>query len=394
MLKRAGCLMLIVIPLLMAACGGDNGTKSEKAATWETNIGGSAFEVASRVVRTGDGAFVIAGTAGNAAAADVYVVKVNSSGETVWEQTIGGSGQETVRSLETTSDGGYLIAGATNSMGYGGFDTYVLKLTPDGHKQWEQAYGGNGDDDAIFARQAEATGYLMIGTTRTPDDESGSLLALRLTSTGAADGSETLVSDTNHVADAGARTADGGAVLVGQRTVAGSSFPGLWVLAVDATGALLWQNSFGSEILINPSAIIQTADGGYVIAGEAWPAGQENSDAYLAKTDAAGNLQWEKTFGSDKDDAINGLRQTADGGYILAGSTEAKLIQGTDVYLVKTDASGDIVWERTFGGESFDEGYDVDIAEDGGFVIAGRTASFGTGGGDFYVIRTDANGEL
>lgn len=136
-----------------------------------------------------------------------------------------------------------------------------------------------------------------------------------------------------------------------------------------------------------------TADGGYILTGMSWPAGEDyNSDMYLVKTDAYGELVWEKTFGGDQAEESYSVQEADDGGYVLFGTTKSFGKGGSDLYLVKTDSYGGKLWERTFGGRKADSGRSIAKTSDGGYIMIGYTKSFGGGAADIFAVKTDADG--
>jgi hypothetical protein len=378
-MRRTLPTILVVFSLLIAGCGGskkDDVTDSGALPTWEKTIGGEEFERANAIIAAPGGGYVVAGTIGPSDGSDVYLVKIDANGEIVWERTIGGSGLDEVFSLVATSDGGYLLAGNTNSMGYGEVDSYLLKVDGSGNKVWDHAYGGSGDDRSVFATSLGDTGYIVAGT-----DQTGTLIERIIRGEGAAD------------VYAGAATSDGGAIIACVDPSSGHTFADVYLIKLDATGAVLWENTYGGEMAIRPRSIAPVGQD-YIIAGDVSSSVDAKSNAYLARVDGSGNVVWEQTFGSNQHDELHCVVPTTDGGFILAGWTLAAIIRGSDAYLVKTSAAGVVEWERTFGGDSFDEGYGVATTSEGGYLLVGRTASFGTGGGDFYLIKTDAMGEV
>jgi hypothetical protein len=154
-----------------------------------------------------------------------------------------------------------------------------------------------------------------------------------------------------------------------------------------------WSKTFGGSSFDAGYSVQQTNDGGYVIAGlsggdlSVWP---PVGDVYLIKTDSSGDLMWQKTFGGPSYDEGKSVQQTLDGGYIIAGYTESGLHYEAgcrDVYLIKTDSSGDLMWQKTFGGQKWDEGKSVQQTLDGGYIVAGYTESYGAVGMATRVIK-------
>jgi hypothetical protein len=198
-----------------------------------------------------------------------------------------------------------------------------------------------------------------------------------------------------------AQTEDGGYALVGHRsrtyapildTTMGTC---VWLEKIDA-GVNDWQwtkdyDGPGNECAY---AVIKTSDGGLALAGETDSYGAGGYDTWLIKTDFNATAQWNMTYGGIGAEHGYALAQATDGGYIIAGTTNSSGAGGDDVYMVKTDANGALVWSRAFGGNGTETAKSVVQATDGGFVVAGSTDSFGAGNVDGWLIKTDANGNM
>lgn len=191
-----------------------------------------------------------------------------------------------------------------------------------------------------------------------------------------------------------ALTRDGGFAVVGYTSSAGSGGEDAYLVRVGPAGRVLWEKSFGGAGDDNGWAIHQTGDGGFVLAGFTKSRGAGGFDCYLVKTDASGKEQWSATYGGESDDRCWSLGATSDGGFVLVGETQSLGKGAEDCYLVKTDALGKEVWSRVYGGEKSDRCFSIALVDDGGFMLAGQTHSFGAGDRDVYVVRTDAAGRL
>jgi predicted secreted protein len=187
-------------------------------------------------------------------------------------------------------------------------------------------------------------------------------------------------------------TGDGGYVLTGMTESYGAGNGDLWLLKVDRDGRKVWDQAFGGGGVDVGESVMETEDGGIVVAGYTTSFGAGGKDAWLLKADADGNEEWDENLGGPDDDAAWSVVETEDGGIVLLGYTDSYGIGKFDVWLLKTDADGVEVWNRTFGGPGDDEGMAVGVARDGGLIIAGRTDSYGVGGRDAWLIKADAEG--
>jgi hypothetical protein len=157
--------------------------------------------------------------------------------------------------------------------------------------------------------------------------------------------------------------------------------------------ATAWTKTFGGSDNDVASSVEQTSDGGYIVAGWTGSYGAGSYDVWLIKTDSSGDMAWNKTFGGPDGDQAASVRQTSDGGYIIAGFTASYGAGGQDAWLIKTDSSGDMAWNKTFGGSGDDGANSVEQTSDGGYIVAGSSASYGAGGGDVWLIKVAAYSE-
>jgi len=191
-------------------------------------------------------------------------------------------------------------------------------------------------------------------------------------------------------------TADGGYILTGMTLSKGSGQGDIWLVKTDKNGTEEWNKTFGGPKMDIGRSVIQAMGGGYVIAGSTKSSGAGNTDAWLVKTDENGTESWNRTFGSRSADDAASVKQTADGGYILAGYTSRS--GNNDLWLIRTDKNGTEEWNRTIGGPGNEEANSVAETADGGYILAGKTNSYGFGRdseegyADAWLVKTDGNG--
>jgi hypothetical protein len=192
------------------------------------------------------------------------------------------------------------------------------------------------------------------------------------------------------------QTSDGGYIVLGETGYydwnTDQSMYGILLIKTDANGNVQWAKIYRFPNAV-ASYVRQTSDGGYIVAGLEYFHGVGYGGILLIKTDANGNVQWAKIYGGT-DDWVYSVQQTSDGGYIVAGGTISFGAGMGDILLIKTDANGNLQWAKTYGGTNWDDAFSVQQTSDGGYIVAGETQSFGAGWSDFLLIKTDANGSI
>ena len=154
-----------------------------------------------------------------------------------------------------------------------------------------------------------------------------------------------------------------------------------------------WAKTYGGEEGDQANSIQQTSDGGYIMAGRTWSFGAGIHDYWVLKLDANGDVTWQKTYGGEDWDQANSIQQTSDGGYIVAGCTRSFGAGHYDYWVLKLDANGGVTWQKTYGGENEDRAYSIQQTSDGGYIVAGYKLS-GAFSTDYWVLKLDANGSI
>jgi hypothetical protein len=350
------------------------------------------WDVAYSVRQTSDSGYIVVGrTLG-----DVLLIKTDAKGNIQWAKAYGGKNVVDARFFQQTSDGGYIVAGYTNSFGAGELDIFLIKTDAKGNVQWAKTYGGTNFDDASSVQQTSDGGYIVVGTTGSFGTGERDIFLIKTDAKGNIIWAKTYGGTDDDFAYSVQQTSDGGYIVVGQTNSFGTGNYDAFLIKTDAKGNIQWAKTYGGKGFEEASSVRQTADGGYIVVGYTTSFGAGGSDIFLIKTDAKGNIIWSKTYGGTDDDFASSVQQTSDGGYIVVGYTASFGAGERNIFLIKTDAKGNIQWAKTYGEtDDLDRGIpSVQQTSDGGYILVSTTISFGAGGADIFLIKTDARGNI
>jgi hypothetical protein len=359
--------------------------------TFERTYGGVESDSGYSVQQTDDGGYIMLGYTTSFSAdpgeSDFYLVKTDANGVEEWSNTYGSDGMDWGMSVEQTTDGGYIMLGITAPV-FGPGGMYLVKTDPAGNELWSRTLGFDHDWGTSVKQTADG-GYILLGIPM--GGAQFGFNFLKTDANGMEEWSTVITSGGWDIGYSVDQTADGGYIACGYTDVnAAVSGEDMYLVRIDEFGNLLWDKTFGGPGNDRAEAGQLTADGGYILVGNM----NSFSDMYAVKTDPDGNEEWSNTYGGGLGEAALAVHQTSDGGYVISGSTSSYGAGGGDMYLVRTDAAGNEAWSTTYGGPDLDESYSVKQTADGGFVLLGVTISPTTTLDDFYLIKTDQNGNV
>jgi type IX secretion system substrate protein len=363
----------------------------------QKTVGGSSNDELSSIDITTDKGFIIGGTSSSPVSfektdssrgySDYWIVKFNNSGSIQFDKTFGSDSYDELHALQQTSDGGFIIGGEswggktgdksdTNRHDVFAFQDYwIVKLDAAGNKQWDKTLGGYQIDELNALQQTKDGGYILGGS-------SSSVISGEKT-----DGCRGVAAD-------------------------------YWIIKLDNSGNIQWDKTIGGTGYDNLTVVKQTADGGYILGGtstssvsyEKTDYCRGSDDYWIVKLDKFGNIQWDKTIGGNAGDLLRSIDFTADGGYILGGysgsnisgeKTENSRGMG-DYWVVKVDASGNIQWQKTIGGSNDERLFSIHQTKDGGYIlggysnsnISGEKTENSKGDYDYWIVKTDNTGNI
>ncbi|MBX7139967.1 MAG: T9SS type A sorting domain-containing protein [Chitinophagales bacterium] len=369
---------------------------------WQKSLGGTSYDYAQSIQQTADGGYIVAGhspshdgdVSGNHGSYDYWIVKLDGTGAIEWQQSLGGTDPDYAQSIQQTADGGYIVAGYSDSndgdvSGHHGnsyaHDYWIVKLESTGAIEWQKSLGGTSSDEAQSIQQTADGGYIVAGSSQSNDGDVS----------GWHPGYD----------DYGYPLAD------------------YWIVKLDGTGVIEWQLSLGGSFDDRAQSVQQTADGSYIVAGHSQSndgdvSGHHGNSSYddywIVKLDDAGTIEWQKSLGGTSSDEAQSIQQSADGGYIVAGSSKSNNAdvsgwhEGYDYYgdptsdywIVKLDGTGAIEWQKSLGGTSYDEAQSIQQSADGSYIVAGNSFSYNGdvsgnhGEDDYWIVKLDGTGAI
>jgi hypothetical protein len=306
----------------------------------------------------------------------------------LWEKTYGGAGDDRAFYAVAAGDG-YLVVGSSTSLEQGRTLGWVLRLDHDGNVLWNRTYSEGADSEFRYVLSL-TDDFLLIGSIFHPSGDTDGYVA-KIDDNGALKWNVTVGSIGVDKLFSAAKTQDG-FILTGLTSPSGNESD-VWVVKIDLNGEVIWNKTYGWSMDDAGRAIAQAEDGSFVVAGYTNSVGNGDYDFLLLKIDAAGGMIWNKTYGGAESDKAYAIARASDG-YVVAGDTQSKGAGDDDAWVIKVDLSGDLLWDRTAGGSGFDMPSCIAASSSGGYVVGGFTFSFGNGYRDFWLFKIDDSGSV
>jgi len=362
---------------------------------WAKTYGGLERDNAKVVRQTSEGGYIVAGNTESGSQWDISLMKLKIDGSISWQKTYGGTHDDLVFSCEQTSDGGYIVAGTTafTSSSTEVTDIWLFKVDSSGNIEWQQKFGGGSGDvnyEAAYSVHQTldggyiATGYMQIATGNYD------VWVARLDSSGAVVWQKQYGGSGSDLAYSIDETSDSGFIVAGYGTFTSGSEA--WILKLNSDGSVAWQKQYGGSNYDTSMSVKQTSDGGYIVAAYSTSfAG--NGDIWILKLNSDGSVAWQNKYGGTSTDYPQSIEQTKDGGYIITGYI---LLSGENInsFVLKLDPDGVVEWGNNYGGLYTELSSSVWQTSEGGYLIAGQTDLTGTGNEDFWILRLDSNGDI
>jgi hypothetical protein len=360
---------------------------------WTRTYGGLGHgEYCNQVQETSDGGFVFAGQSGHHGGIFPWLVKTDDVGDTLWTRVYyEATTNSYFFSVQQTSDGGYAAGGLSRqNWDVGAIDYYLARTDSDGNTLWTNTYS-TPDFQFDYGKSIGQTpdgGYLFGGDSA-PGPNPYEFFLVRTDASGDTVWTRTYGDAGSHDdrCNSIALTSDGGVVMAGYTNSHGAGSWDFYVVRADADGDTLWTRTYGGPTGEEAFCVQEVSTGGFIVAGYTDSFGAGLQDVYVVLTDAMGNSIWERTYGGFENDYAKCVKETPDGGFVIVGSTASFGAGFTECYILRIDALGDTHWTRAYGGYGDERAYSVDLTSDGGYIVGGHTTTFGAGGYDVWLLR-------
>ena len=358
---------------------------------WQKNFGGSGSDFLQSIALTKDGGFILAGNSSSdkdfdkkencRGIEDFWIIKLDAKGNEEWQKTIGGSGQDKLKTVKQTNDGGYIIGGSSSSFksdeksenGYGNTDYWIVKLDKNGVVKWQKTFGGIYNDEFKSLETCKDGGYLIGGNSNSPMSGSkthdnigiNDYWIIKIDKDGMEQWQKSYGGDNDDQLSVVKQTIDGNFIIAGnsnsdasdQKSKNNEKGTDFWILKIDVKGEIIWQETYNIDNVDLLSSVIENQDRSLLMSGfSQGKTGQipessnlkkvkddKNTNDYVAiKISENGEEIWRKIIGSSGEDLLNKTIETRDGGYLLAGTSNAKVsgdkksnIGSNDFWVVK-----------------------------------------------------------
>lgn len=365
---------IFLLLLLMLLCFSISNVKAETIdLNWQKNYGGDNYDYFKSIAKTNDGGYVAVGRIFSQSftgitsngLGDAIIVKYNSAGEIVWQKNYGGNSHDSFNSVVATSDGSYVAVGyiqSTNITGMpnAGFENAIIvKYNSAGEIVWKKVYGGNKNEQFFSIAITSDEGFIVAGFT----------------------------SSTNIAGITNNGTND------------------FLLVKYNSAGELVWQKSYGGSEIDNLTSVITTSDGGFAAVGTSESTNLSEitnngeRDGIIVKYNSTGEVEWQKNYGGYENEEFSSIAITSDGGFIVTGFISSQNITGItnnggmDACIVKYNSTGELVWQKNYGGNSYDSFTSIIVSSNGEIVVAGSSSSenitgiTNLGGGDALVVK-------
>jgi len=357
----------------------------EPEEEWNSTFGGQYGDGAWCLQETEDGGNILVGnSASRGEGSDLFLIRTDGMGNCIWSKILGGSGEDVGYFVQETLDGGFIVTGSTKSFALGEELLWLVKTDGNGSLNWDKTFGGfvsSSGDGGWSVDETDDRGFITTGYTQSMGNGRKDLWLIKTDGQGSKIWDKTFGGREDDVGMSVLQSRDGGYIVAGRTASFGEGGDDIWLLKTDSQGEELWNVTFGGKQDDAGFQVVELRDG-YALVGRT-ETSSDKKKIILIKVDINGQELWKRTYMGN---SASSLQPTDDGGYVIAGRIDNKKT-GRDALVIKTDSTGREEWSMTLGGSADDIGTFVIQSRDGSYMLAGITSSFGLGREDAWMVR-------
>lgn len=357
---------------------------------WTRNYGGDANEQGLAIIETAEGGLCFVGNeeSFDGGGCDGWIVVTNDVGEELWNANFGGAGYDRFSDVLQLEDG-WIVAGYNGSIGNGRFDFWLAKLDVDGNMVWQQAFGGGDHERGSCVIQTEDGGYLMTGSTYSFGGGNGDGWVVKTNENGQMEWSHAYGGGGTEAIISAVALPENEYMLFGYTQSQGAGGYDNWMIRINGEGEVISEGTYGDENDDYCYGQVLNEDNNFILAGTTDPEGNQQFDVIMRCVNMEGEELWNRVYEGEGSERCFGVVETFNGGYLLAGATGPYTDDNADNLVIRTDVDGEVLWSLTYGENRSDVTRGVVQTTDGGFAIIGWTYSFGNGLGEAWLAKID-----
>jgi len=321
---------------------------------------------------------------------DIFMVRLDSVGNMEWSKTYGGLENDYGRYIDNTNDGNYIITGYTSSFDKDFKQIFLMKIDPKGEMLWTKTYGLDRSDYATSVKLCKDGGFIILGETinNIGHEKNSDILVIKTDLAGTVEWSKIYGGEKTDYGYSIEMTKEGGYIIGGETNSYGAGEWDFYAININAVGDVIWSKTYGDTQTDFGRFACVSPDGGFLIAGNSYSFNSADLDVCLIKVNNEGDPEWAKSYSGANTDYLLSMIALKDKGYAFTGYSNSFDLSAEDAFLFFVNKDGKVVWGKSYGGKFDDHGVSLSTVADDGLVIAGRTNSFGTNGGDLYISKT------
>ncbi|MBN2894058.1 MAG: caspase family protein [Bacteroidales bacterium] len=354
---------------------------------WDKTYGEKKNDIGYSIIEMPNHGFAISASQSKGFGAYLWLMKTDDRGNITTEKIYKNIYEPLFIKLLPSKDNGFITTGINSSAEAEGKNFLLFKTDGNFSSKWQKQFHGREEDYTTNIIETSDGGYLLIGNSAYGESFNSKATIVKTDANGNKQWQKEYGNNFKNIINCVIETPDKGFIIAGGRTFEDMGFEDVWIFKINSKGDVVWEQNNGGGGTDIASDIIATKDGGYLVLANTSSKGAGWIDIWVLKIDETGKILWDKTYGGSQNDDAYNIIQDNENSYIIAGSTKSKGVSDWDYWIIDIDKDGNIIWDETFGGMYEDKAFSITKTFDGGFAVLGYTESKGAGKKDIWLVK-------